>query len=191
MNNSSLVIGIVVAVAVIIAIALIVRAQRTQKLKSRFGPEYQRAVKETGSAAQAEAKLQKLENRVERYHIKPLSPEARVDFAAKWQTIQGRFVDDPRTALTEADKLIQQIMTARGYPVADFEQRAADVSVDHPLVVENYRAGHDISVRHAQGRASTEDLRQAMIHYRTLFAELADEPELGRSPATNARAARA
>ncbi|HEY1482524.1 MAG TPA: hypothetical protein VGF19_07375 [Candidatus Acidoferrum sp.] len=190
MNNSSLVVGIVVAVAVIIAIALIVRAQRSQKLKSRFGPEYQRAVKETGSTAQAEAKLQRLENRVERYRIKPLSPEARADFAATWQTIQGRFVDDPRTALTEADRLIQQIMTARGYPVADFEQRAADVSVDHPLVVENYRAGHDISVRHAQGRASTEDLRQAMIHYRTLFAELADEPELGKPAATNARAAR-
>jgi hypothetical protein len=191
MNNSSLVVGIVVAVAVIIAIALIVRAQRTQKLKSRFGPEYNRAVKETGSAAQAEAKLQKLENRVQRFNIKPLSTEARADFTATWQTIQGRFVDDPRAALTEADRLIQQIMTARGYPVADFEQRAADVSVDHPLVVENYRAGHEISVRHAQGRASTEDMRQAMIHYRTLFAELADEPELGRSPATNARAARA
>jgi hypothetical protein len=191
MNNSSLVVGIVVVVAVIIAIALIVRAQRTQKLKSRFGPEYHRAVKETGSAAQAEAKLQRLENRVERYHIKPLSPEARADFAATWQTIQGRFVDDPRSALTEADRLIQQIMTARGYPVADFEQRAADVYVDHPLVVENYRAGHDISVRHAQGRASTEDMRQAMIHYRTLFAELADEPEFGRSASSNARVARA
>jgi hypothetical protein len=190
MNNSSLVVGIVVAVAVIIAIALIVRAQRTQKLKSRFGPEYNRAVKETGSAAQAEAKLQKLENRVQRFNIKPLSTEARADFTATWQTIQGRFVDDPRAALTEADRLIQQIMTARGYPVADFEQRAADVSVDHPLVVENYRAGHEISVRHAQGRASTEDMRQAMIHYRTLFAELADEPELGRSTATNARVAR-
>jgi hypothetical protein len=185
-----LVVGIVVAVAVIIAIALIVRAQRTQKLKSRFGPEYNRAVKETGSAAQAEAKLQKLENRVQRFNIKPLSTEARADFTATWQTIQGRFVDDPRAALTEADRLIQQIMTARGYPVADFEQRAADVSVDHPLVVENYRAGHEISVRHAQGRASTEDMRQAMIHYRTLFAELADEPELGRSTATNARVAR-
>jgi hypothetical protein len=108
---------------------------------------------------------------------------------ADWHKIQSRFVDDPRGALSEADRLIQEIMTARSYPVADFEQRAADIFVDHSLVVEQYRAGHEISLRHAQGRASTEDMRQAMIHYRTLFAEMADEPKLTHS--ANVRSARA
>lgn len=114
---------------------------------------------------------------------------ARANFVAAWQKIQSRFVDDPKGALTEADKLIQEVMAARGYPVTDFDQRAADISVNHSLIVEHYRAGHDIALEHSKGRASTEDMRQAMIHYRTLFAELADEPELPRSK--TARAGRA
>jgi hypothetical protein len=126
---------------------------------------------------------------VESFKLKPLSPDARGNFSASWQKIQSRFVDDPKGALTEADVLIQDIMTARGYPTSDFEQRAADISVDHPLVVEHYRAGHEISLRHAQGRASTEDMRQAMIHYRTLFSELTGEVE-NTTPAQT-RAARA
>lgn len=181
MNTSTVVVAIVVVIAVVIAIALIAKNQRRQKLKQRFGPEYQRAIQETGSTTRAEAKLQKLESRVQGYKLVALSAPARTEFVGAWQRIQSRFVDDPRNALSEADRLIQKLMTARGYPVADFEQRAADISVDHPLVVEHYRAGHDISVRHAQGRASTEEMRQAMISYRTLFAELADEPELARS----------
>jgi hypothetical protein len=189
MNHSALAVAVVIAIAVIVGVLWMVRAQRSQKLKSRFGPEYHRAVQETGSRTQAEAKLQRLEQRVDRFHIRPLSREARAISVASWQNIQSRFVDDPRSALTEADKLIQEIMNARGYPVADFDQRAADISVDHPLVVEHYRAGHAISLQHARGHASTEDLRQAMIHYRTLFAELADEPEPTRS--TPARVARA
>jgi hypothetical protein len=183
MNSSALVMGVMVAIFVVIAIVFIVKSQRSQRLKSRFGPEYKRAVEETGSKTQAEAKLEKLAKRVQSFNINELPPTARADFVAAWQKIQGRFVDDPKSALTEADKLIQKIMTARGYPVAEFEQRAADLSVDHPLIVEHYRAGHDIAVRHAQGQASTEDMRQAMIHYRTLFAELAGEPDLTRSKA--------
>jgi len=189
MSTSTLIVVVVIAIAVVVGIAFFVRNQRSQRLRSRFGPEYSRAVQETGSQTKAEAKLEKLQKRVERFKINPLSPADRADFTATWQKIQARFVDDPRGALTEADQLIQRIMTTRGYPVSDFEQRAADISVDHPVVVENYRAGHEISLRHAQGRASTEDMRQAMIHYRTLFAELADSPDLARPTAS--RAARA
>jgi hypothetical protein len=181
MSSAALVIGIVVAIFVVVAIAVIIKTLRSQRLKTRFGPEYKRAVEETGSKTEAEAKLEKLAKRVQNFNINELPPAARADFAADWQKIQGRFVDDPKIALTEADNLIQKIMTARGYPVTEFEQRAADLSVDHPLIVEHYRAGHDIAVRHSQGRASTEDMRQAMIHYRTLFGELAGEPDLTRS----------
>jgi hypothetical protein len=188
MSNSALVITVVIiAIIAVAGIAYVVKKQRTQRLKTRFGPEYQRVLQETGSTTQAEAKLEKLAKRVERFHIRPLAPESRADFVANWQKIQSRFVEDPKGALTEADKLIQELMTARGYPVTDFEQRAADISVDHALVVEHYRAGHDIAVRHSEGRASTEDMRQAMIRYRTLFAELAGEPELSRATAAGAR----
>ena len=188
MSNSALVITVVIiAIIVLLGIAYVVKKQRTQRLKTRFGPEYQRVLQETGSTTQAEAKLEKLAKRVERFHIRPLTSESRADFVANWQKIQSRFVEDPKGALTEADKLIQELMTARGYPVTDFEQRAADISVDYPLVVEHYRAGHDIAVRHSEGRASTEDMRQAMIRYRTLFAELAGEPELSGVAAAGAR----
>ena len=179
----TIVVVVIVAVSVIFWLA---SNQRSKRLRERFGPEHTRTLEETGSKTRAEAKLQKT---VEHYKITPLSSEARGRFVAGWHKIQSRFVDDPRGALTEADDLIQEIMSARGYPMADFAQRAADISVHHPLVVEQYRAGHEISLRHAQGRASTEDMRQAMIHYRTLFARLADEPELTRS--ANVRSARA
>jgi hypothetical protein len=189
MSTATLVAVIVSAIIVVGAIAYVVTKQRSQRLKTRFGPEYNRTIEETGSKTKAEAKLEKLARRVDRFKINPLSPAARADFVATWQQIQGLFVDDPKGALTEADRLIQRIMTARGYPVTDFDQRAADVSVDHPLVVEHFRAGHEISLRHSQGRASTEDMRQAMIHYRTLFTELAEEPELTRSPTARAAGA--
>jgi hypothetical protein len=188
MSTSAVILGVVIAVVIVGAVALIVRTRRSQRLQTRFGPEYSRAIEETGSKTRAETNLEKLEKRVGRFNIVPLSPAARADFVAPWQKIQARFVEDPKNALTDADKLRQEIMTARGYPVTDFDQRAADISVDR-LVVEHYRAGHDISVRHSQGRANTEDMRQTMIHYRTLFAELAGEPELTRS--TTACAARA
>jgi hypothetical protein len=189
MSNSTIVLLVILALVAIVAIALVVRAQRSQKLKTRFGTEYERAVQETGSAAKAEAKLEKLAHRVDHFKIIPLSAAARVDFVAAWKRIQGRFVDDPKIALSEADLLIQKLMNARGYPVSDFAQRAADLSADHPTIVENYRKGHDISLRHSQGHASTEDMRQAMIYYRTLFDELAEEPGMA-TPTNAARAAR-
>jgi hypothetical protein len=190
MSNSTMVVLILVAIAAVVVIALVVKVQRSQKLKARFGPEYDCAVQETGSVTKAETKLEKLAHRVDHFKIVPLSIGARADFVAAWRRIQGRFVDDPKAALSEADQLIQKLMNARGYPVSDFAQRAADLSVDHPTIVENYRKGHDISLRHSQGRASTEDMRWAMIYYRTLFDELAEEPGV-TSPTNAARIARA
>jgi hypothetical protein len=190
MSTPAIVVAIAIAVVVVAAaIILFIRNQRSKRLRTRFGPEYSRVIGETGNKTQAEAKLEKLERRVERFELRPLTPVVRANFVAGWQKIQSRFVDDPKGALTEGDKLIQGVMAVRGYPVSDFEQRAADISVNHPLIVEHYRAGHDIAVQHSRGRASTEDMRQAMIHYRTLFAELADEPELIRTK--TARAGRA
>ena len=180
MNTTGIV--IVVAVVVVIAVAaFLFFRMRSARLRSRFGPEYDRAVKETGSAYKAEAKLEKLEKRVQKFSIHPLRPEDVDRFRNAWRVVQARFVDDPRTALGDADLLVGQLMTARGYPMSDFEERAAEISVDHPLVVEHYRSGHEIAARHAQGRASTEDLRQAMIHYRTLFEDLMGEPEPQRA----------
>lgn len=187
MGTTSIIVIALIVVLAVVAIALVVKSRRSQKLKSRFGPEYARAVEQTGNKSLAEAKLEKLEKRVQQFNLIPLSPAAREQFVAEWQKIQSRFVDDPQGALMEADQLIQKMMTMRGYPLADFDQRAADISVDHPIVVEHYRAGHAIALRHAQGSASTEDLRQAMIHYRTLFNELTGQPEMARV-ATAARA---
>ena len=179
--STSLIVVLVVVVVAVVAVALLLRTRRTQKLKSRFGPEYGRAVEQAGKKSLAEAKLEKLEKRVQGFNLSPLSPAARAEFVAEWQKIQSRFVDDPKGALMEADQLIQKMMAAQGYPLADFEQRSSDISVDHPLVVEHYRAGHEIALRHAQGRASTEDMRQAMLHYRTLFNDLSGQPEMART----------
>jgi hypothetical protein len=177
----------VLIVVAIIAIAVIAfamfRVRQSQRLRERFGPEYSRVVQETGSRVRAEARLAKLEERVERFHIHPLSAGARTQYVDSWRNIQARFVDDPQHALAEADQLIRDVMSNRGYPVADFDRQAADLSVHHPLVVEHYRAGHEIAARQAKGHGSTEDLRQAMIHYRKLFADLVEEPELSGSQA--------
>ena len=180
MNDTALIITIVLIAIAILGIAAFVflRKRRTEQLRSRFGPEYDRAVDETGDRSRAEATLEQRKTRIERLRIRQLSPGDTARFTDAWRKIQARFVDDPRGAVTEADRLLGEVMSARGYPVTDFNQRAADISVDHPRVVENYRAGHDIALRHAQGQANTEDLRQAMIHYRTLFMDLVGEPEM-------------
>jgi hypothetical protein len=181
MNNMNKVaIFVIIAVVLaVVAILLFVR-DRSRKLRSRFGPEYDRAVEEAGSRFRGEQRLEKLEKRVEKFSIHPLDPEAASRFRASWVAIQARFVDDPKSAVADADRLLAEVMTARGYPVSDFEQRAAEISVNHAAVVEHYRAGHDIALRHAQGKASTEDLRQAVIHYRTLFDDLLGESEAAR-----------
>lgn len=169
-------IAIIAAVFAVVTVVLIyLRTQKSRRLRERFGPEYERAVSEAGSF-RGEAKLEKLEKRVKKYDIHPLEAAARDRFIEQWRLVQERFVDDPNATVDEADRLLSGVMAARGYPVADFEQQAADLSVNYPLVIEHYRAGHAIAVRHARGQASTEDLRQALVHYRALFRELVDEP---------------
>lgn len=177
--NTTLLVVIVVAVVVLLAVALLViQKRRGAALRQRFGKEYDLAVRERGSEREAQAALERREKRVARFNIRTLSAVERDNYAEKWRAVQSRFVDDPQGAVIEADETVMSLMVAEGYPVADFGQRAADLSVDHPHVVQNYRAAHEIAVRHRQGRANTEDLRQAMIHYRSLFEELLD----GRKP---------
>jgi hypothetical protein len=171
------IIALVVIVAASIATLALLRKRKTARLRSSFGQaEYDRAVKEGGSRRHAEAGLDKRKERVESFHVQPLAPGDRARFEDSWRRLQARFVDAPAGAVSEADQLLRDVMSTRGYPVAEFEQRADDISVDHPLVLENYRTAHEIALRHAKGQASTEDLRQAMIHYRTLFEELVGEP---------------
>jgi len=160
------------------------RRRRSAHLKEHFGPEYERAVEDTGSPSKAEAELAEREKRVEKLNIRPLDRIERDDFMRRWSEVQARFVDDPPRAVAFADALLGDVMKARGYPVSDFDQRAGDISVEHPHVVEHYRTAHEIALRHERKEASTEDLRQAMIHYRALFDELigADEAVATRQP---------
>jgi hypothetical protein len=178
---------IIVAVAAVVVLAFIavwqsIRKRRTEKLRAQFGSaEYTRAVTEGGSQQKAEAVLDARAARVEKLHIRPLGGADRARFIESWAKLQARFVDGPGNAVTDADQLLGDVMSTRGYPVSDFEQRAADISVDHPLVLENYRAAHQYALRQTTGEANTEDLRQAMIHYRTLFEELVNEAEIARA----------
>jgi hypothetical protein len=169
------VIAVAAAVIVIVTVAawLYVRKRRgtTADLRQKFGPEYERAVLAHGS--KAEAKLADREKRIEKLNIRDLDSMEHERYSKQWQAVQSRFVDSPKGAVAEADDLLSSVMKARGYPVADFDQRAADISVDHPRVVENYRLAHQIALRVGKDEATTEDLRTAMIHYRSLFEELA------------------
>jgi len=181
----AIVLAVVVVVAAGIGIWLSIRKRRTGRLRTQFGgAEYTRAVKEGGGRRKAEAALDERADRVERLHIRPLAAGDRARFIESWARIQARFVDGPGSAITDADQLVGDVMSTRGYPVSDFEQRAADISVDHPLVLENYRAAHQSALLQTKGQASTEDLRQGMIHYRTLFEELVGEPELAAKAAS-------
>jgi hypothetical protein len=165
------VIVVVVAIVAVLAIAWIVlRKQRTEKLRRRFGPEYERTVREHGP--RGETVLVEREKRVEKFPIRELAVDERERFVSEWRAVQSRFVDDPKGAVGQADELVSRLMQARGYPMSDFEQRAADISVDHPRVVDNYRAARVIALRHRKGEATTEDLRNAVIYYRSLFDEL-------------------
>jgi hypothetical protein len=181
-----IVIGIAALLAVVVWRAFARR--QTGRLQEQFGPEYDRTVDSAESRRKAEAELQAREQRRQELEIRPLTEAARMRYVESWRTTQGQFVDDPGGAVQSADSLIQSVMADRGYPVEDFDQRAADVSVDHPQVVENYREGHRLARESADGDGSTESLRQAMRHYRALFDELvepaADEP-VGRERATS------
>jgi hypothetical protein len=169
-----IVIVAIVLIALIVAAVLVTRQRRSQQLQEGFGPEYDRTVEERGGdRREAEAELRERRERRDQFEVRELEPAARDRYAERWRGAQRRFVDEPAPAVGEADALVMEVMRDRGYPVADeFDQRAADVSVDHPAVVEHYRAAHDISARATAGDASTEDLRQAMVHFRALFVEL-------------------
>ena len=175
MDTNTLLIVAVAVLLLVVIVALALRSRRSTKLKDRFGPEYERAVEDAGGRRAAESELKDRAKRVAAFAIEPLRPGERERYIGAWRGVQSQFVDDPKRAVTSADSLLADVMAARGYPVGDFDQRAADLSVDHPVVVQNYRAAHGIALRHARGEASTEDLRQAMIHYRELFDDLVND----------------
>jgi len=170
------------AAVVILVIAVLAwlyarkRRSTTANLRHKFGTEYERAVREHGSERKAESKLVDREKRIEKLTIRDLDPMERERFLKRWESVQSRFVDSPKGAVAEADDLVSSLMRTRGYPVSDFDQRAADISVDHPRVVENYRSAHEIALRVGKSEATTEDLRTAMIHYRSLFEDLVQLP---------------
>lgn len=171
---------LIVVIAAIILLAVAAWAyleRRRTNLRARFGPEYERAVQDTGSTRRAEAALEARARRVTKYEIRPLRREESVQFSDRWRRVQSKFVDDPSAAVADADTLVTELMSARGYPMTEFDRRAEDLSVDHADVVNHYRQGHAIAVRHARRDASTEDLRQAVVHYRALFDDLLEEQE--------------
>lgn len=180
-QQTILVVGAGLIVVAVLTILIFFRRKRTDRLRDHFGPEYDQTVVATGARGKAEADLRAREKRVDRLTLRPLAASERDFYLSSWTRIQAQFVDDPADAVRQADQLLGVVMSTAGYPVADFEQRVGDMSVDHPLVVEHYRAGHAIALRHASGQAGTEDLRQAMIHYRTLFDELVGVPEMTRA----------
>ncbi len=172
MDQTTIIVVAVVIIVLLIVGFLLMQRRRTEKLQSNFGPEYDRALRETGDKRKAEAELHERQKRVEKLPIRPLDPGQREKFTGKWQEIQAEFVDNPENSIRDADILLQDVMTARGYPVKNFEQVAADISVDHPTVVQHFRTAHDIATKHTHGQGDTEDLRKAMINYRALFDEL-------------------
>ena len=173
MDTSTLV-AVVAVVIVALAFAgyVLHRNRQSRRLQQRFGPEYAAVVQQMGSRAKAEKELAKRERRVERLDIIPLTAAETARFTNSWNRLQGSFVDDPKGVLIQADQLVRELLTKRGYPMADFERRAADISVDHPVVVNNYRAAQRILSRDQRGEADTEDMRKAVVHFRALFDEL-------------------
>jgi hypothetical protein len=187
MDTNTLIIAALVVVVLALGAMLLMQRRRSSHLQSHFGPEYERTLKETGDKRKAEAELQQREKRVQKLSIRPLNPDDRERFTREWRRTQAEFVDDPMGSMRHADVLLQDVMSTRGYPVENFEQVASDISVDHPTVVQNYRSGHDIAVRHQRGEAGTEDLRVAMIHYRELFDELVTNEKSPESTASKSK----
>jgi hypothetical protein len=184
MSTTTLIIiaGVILLAIVAFAAMGYLRKRHSVKLRTKFGDaEYDRALQEGDSRRKAEAELDKRTDRVESFNLRPLGAADRTRFVESWSRVQARFVDGPGGAVTEADQLLSDVMSTRGYPVSDFEQRAADISVDYPSVLQNYRSAHAIALRQKHGLASTEELRQAMISYRTLFDELVGVPEIARA----------
>jgi hypothetical protein len=184
-DPQAILVGAVLLLAVIGVVILVVRARRkaqSDHLQKRFGPEYSRVVKTVGDRDKAEAELRTREARVERLKLVPLSQTEASRFAQEWTLLQSNFVDNPTGIVGEADRLVRELMTKRGYPMGDFERRAADISVHHPAVVDNYRAAQAIALRASRGEASTEDLRKAVVHYRALFEDLLEAGSVSEGP---------
>lgn len=181
MNHPAVIVLIVAVVILVAAAAYFYSRQRRSKLlREHFGPEYDRVVRQERNVRRAEGVLEFREEAREALEIRELSHADQVAFAEDWNAVQRQFVDDPAGTVVGADRLVSQLMEARGYPIAEFEQRAELISVDHPVVVQNYRAAHEIALRQTKGRASTEDLRNAMVHYRSLFDELLNNSVINR-----------
>lgn len=170
--NTTVFVVLLLAVVLAVVVWLIVQRTRSLRLKRRFGPEYDLTVSEFHSRAKAESELMKREDRVARLKIVPLTPTDAARFSQAWNELQSRFIDNPKGVVAQADQLVRQLMEERGYPMGDFESRAADISVDHPGVVATYRVAQAIAISDARGEADTEELRKAVIYYRTLFDEL-------------------
>jgi hypothetical protein len=177
-NTTSITIITILAVVVVlvilgaIVVPMVARRRRSQKLQEHFGPEYEHTVQALGDEKKAQAELDERQKHVEALDIRPLSDAERERYLADWAAVQSKFVDEPVQATREADRLIMEVMQLRGYPVADFEQRAADISVNYPALVSNYRAAREIASKNEQQQATTEELRLAVLYYRSLFEEL-------------------
>jgi len=180
MNSTTLIIIIAIVAVTVIAAVVISRRRRSEHLRSHFGPEYDRTLQMQGNPARAEAVLMEREQRVKKFSLRPLPPVERERYSGEWAAVQRRFVDDPSMAVTQADRLVTSVMAARGYPMTDAEQREADLSVTYPKLVQNYRSARELTQRHMAGESSTEDLRQAMVYFRSLFDELLEVPSTHR-----------
>jgi hypothetical protein len=186
MSTTQIVITVIVIIVVVLAAAAAWMAYRRRSLQQRFGPEYDRAVSEQDSRTAAERELRARERRHAELELKPLSEESRDRYADSWEEIQARFVDQPNEAVGAADDLVTQLIAECGYPTADYEDQVAHLSVEHARTLEHYRDAHDINLRNERGEASTEQLRQALVHYRALFSDLLDRPDGSRSDTPDA-----
>ena len=184
MSPTLTIVLIIVILVIIAAIVYGVQAGRRKKLQSTFGPEYDRVVADTGNRTEAEKELREREKRHAELELKELSPESQQRYRAAWEEVQIQFVDNPSQAVGTADELVTRLITERGYPTADYDERLADLSVEHANTLEHYREAHEISERNAAGKASTEDLRQALVHYRALFADLLGTDPVSTTPGT-------
>ena len=189
MDTTLMLVVLVVLALVAVAAWLLMRKKESQTLEKSFGPEYNRAVEEMGSRPKAEAELKARKKRVDQLPIAPLAPAEAEHFSQSWRALQARFVDSPKGVLADADQLVCELMQKRGYPMGDFERRAADISVHHPAVVHHYRAAHEIARRDREAEVDTETARQAVIHYRALFSELLEVEEPRATPAEPMREA--
>jgi len=182
MQTGIILAGVVILALMAIGAWLVYQKKQSQRLQQRFGPEYARAVDDLGSRKKAESELKAREVRVDHLTLVPLPASEAVRFGQAWKALQGRFVDNPKGVLVEADQLVRELMLKRGYPMADFARRAADISVDHPSVVEHYRAAQATALRDQRGEADTEELRKGVVHYRALFQELLEVSETRQVP---------